>query len=460
MKKIIFTVLALVGLSTAFADNYSMNATSIIDVPTATSFTNKTTSGIFSTDVDNFMSVKDYNTVAPEKFFGYAGYNYNNSTGFNFGFAKQLKKFYLGWYFGGQLDGFSMQNKFSDKSDANKLEYTYNADATKTYTGSLLLGFEKFAVKSTLLYNPVNGAGSVSSVKDKDNNETTVDKDVYDIYADVQVAFPGKARPHFEVGLDSWVAKYYANKEGYADKSVYDLYLRGGFSKDLNSEDETFTHGFDFDFDTRWRITPMVQNQNDKGKDEHFGAADNMIQATAAYNATLEASDRLTLGAKVAVPLQVGMVWAEDYSKAIDGDKVYNTARKFYTDIGFAPKLDLGATFAVAKDKVNFNLGTSIAMGEIGWNIVGTQNRKSSSESSIDSTDTTVKFGFDSADFSTKWNAGFTAFFGEKVTLDASYNILENLNNNSIDYSSQSDIWGTAQKIFVHKLEFLVSVKL
>lgn len=67
MKKVIFTVLALAGISAAFADNYKMNASSIIDVPTATSFTNKTTSGIFGSDVDDYISVKDYVNVAPEK---------------------------------------------------------------------------------------------------------------------------------------------------------------------------------------------------------------------------------------------------------------------------------------------------------------------------------------------------------------------------------------------------------
>lgn len=460
MKKVIFTVLALAGISAAFADNYKMNASSIIDVPTATSFTNKTTSGIFGSDVDDYISVKDYVNVAPEKFFGFAGYNYNDSNGFNFGFAKQLKKVYLGWYFGGQLDGFYMQNKFSDASDANKVDYTYNANASNTYTGSLLLGFEKFSIKASLLYNPVNGVGSVSSVTDSDNNKTTVNKDTYDIYADLQFAFPGKLKPHFEAGLDSWVAKYYSNTEGYADKSFYDLYLRGGITKDLKSEDETFEHSFDFDLDTRWRITPVVQNQNKDGSDENFGAANNLIQFTAAYNASLAATDRLSLGAKVSVPFGIGMVWDQEYTKAIGGDKVYASARKFYTDLGFEPKIDLGVVFAIAKEKVNFNCGTSITVGKLGWNFVGTQNRADTSKSSIDSTDTTVKFGFDSSAFSTSWTAGFTAFFGEKVTLDASYNILENLNNNSVDYTSNSDIWETAQKIFVHKLEFLVTVKL
>lgn len=460
MKKVIFTVLALAGISAAFADNYKMNASSIIDVPTATSFTNKTTSGIFASDVDDYINVKDYVNVAPEKFFGFAGYNYNDTNGFNFGFAKQLKKVYLGWYFGGQLDGFYMQNKFSDESDANKVVYTYNANASNAYTGSLLLGFEKFSVKASLFYNPVNGVGSVTSVTDSDNNKTTVNKDTYDIYADLQFAFPGKLKPHFEAGLDSWVAKYYANTEGYADKSFYDLYLRGGITKDLKSEDETFEHSFDFDLDTRWRITPAVQNDNKEGADENFGAANNLIQFTAAYNASLAATDRFSLGAKVSVPFGIGMVWDQDYTKPIGGDKVYAAKRNFYTDLGFEPKIDLGVVFAIAKEKVNFNCGTSITVGKLGWNFVGTQHRKDPSKSSIDSTDTTVKFGFDSSAFSTSWNAGFTAFFGEKVTLDASYNILENLNNNSVDYTSNSDIWETAQKIFVHKLEFLVTVKL
>ena len=127
MKKIICAAaLGAAVLSFASAKNYTgVNAAAIKDVPTATSFTATTTKGLFSTDVDDFISVTDFWGVQPEKFFGYFGYNYNDTKGFNFGFARQLKKMYVGAYFGGQLDGMKMTSKFSDASGADKVNYTY-----------------------------------------------------------------------------------------------------------------------------------------------------------------------------------------------------------------------------------------------------------------------------------------------------------------------------------------------
>ena len=185
-----------------------------------------------------------------------------------------------------------------------------------------------------------------------------------------------------------------------------------------------------------------------------------MIQLSAAYKATVAATDKLTLKAKFALPLQVGLVWDEDYNKPIDGDKAYNTSRAFKTDIGFEPTLTFAATYAVVPGKFQFNCGTKITVGDLGWNIVATQTRDDPTSSSVDSTKTTVAFGFDSSDFATSWDAGFTAFLGKKVTVDASYNILNKLNNNSVDYSSNNDIWEVVKDVFVQKLEFLVTVKL
>ena len=463
MKKIICAAaLGAAVLSFASAQNYTgVNAAAIKDVPTATSFTATTTKGLFSTDVDDFISVTDFWGVQPEKFFGYFGYNYNDDArGFNFGFARQLKKMYVGAYFGGQLDGMKMTSVFNDASGANKVDYTYEADAKYAYTGSILLGAEKFGVKASLYYNPVGGVGYLKNIKPDSGDESIIQQDTYEFYTDLQLGFNNKYSPFFQIAVDAMTAKYYDNNNGYADKGFADLYLRGGFTQNLKSETEGFSHKVSYNADTRWRITPIVQNQNKDGSDEHLGAANHLIQLSAAYKATVAATDKLTLKAKFALPLQVGLVWDEDYQKPIDGDKAYNTARTFKTDIGFEPTLTFAATYAVVPGKFQFNCGTKITVGDLGWNIVATQTRDDPTSSSVDSTSTTVAFGFDSSDFATSWDAGFTAFLGKKVTVDASYNILNKLNNNSVDYSSNSDIWEVVKDVFVQKLEFLVTVKL
>lgn len=68
MKKIICAAaLGAAVLSFASAKNYTgVNAAAIKDVPTATSFTATTTKGLFSTDVDDFISVTDFWGVQPE----------------------------------------------------------------------------------------------------------------------------------------------------------------------------------------------------------------------------------------------------------------------------------------------------------------------------------------------------------------------------------------------------------
>ena len=79
MKKVIISILTLACLSFAFADNYSMNATGFNDIPTATSFTNTTTAGVFGNDIDDYMSVSDFSNVEFDKFFSFLGYNYNET---------------------------------------------------------------------------------------------------------------------------------------------------------------------------------------------------------------------------------------------------------------------------------------------------------------------------------------------------------------------------------------------
>lgn len=467
MKKIIATILTLAIASFAFATGngyktLKQRVSPIHDIPSASSYTDATTSGVFGTDVDDFMDVNSYTNVQPEKFFGFLGYNYddtyNTGVGFNFGFAKQFKPFYLGYWFGGTVDGFTMESVFDDTDKANKTDYEYNAEASRSYTGAVLLGFDKFAVKTSMLYNPKDGKGYYSKLEPDSGDSTIKSADTYEIYFDVQVGLATKLAPHFEIGLDSWVEKAYDNSNGTVDKSFYDLYLRGGITKDLKSNDDIFTHSWDFDLDTRWRIKPIVQNENDDGSDENIGEANNLIQLSATYNVELTATDKLTLGASIGLPLKFGMIWDPEYTKAIKGDKVYGN-RNISTDILFVPTLDFGVQYAAVPNKFQLNAGTNIEIGTIGWNIDATQFRKSDS-SSVDSTSTDVTFGYNSEDFSTSWTCGFTAFFGKNVTLDASYNILEDLTNNSIDYSSKNDIWETAQAIFVHKLEFLVTVKL
>ncbi len=65
-----------------------------------TSKTNAATAGIFSTDVDNYMSVTGFSGVEMEKAFGYVGYD---NAMLSLGYARKLGSIYLGTYYNGNI---------------------------------------------------------------------------------------------------------------------------------------------------------------------------------------------------------------------------------------------------------------------------------------------------------------------------------------------------------------------
>lgn len=465
MKTILLAAaLFAASLSTAVAiNNYAAvgsdkHAASIFDVPTATSFTGSITKGLFSTDVDDYMNVNDFRNVQPEKLFAFFGYNYRldddlnrtsgSNNGFNIGFAKQFSPFFMGAYFGGHLDGFKMTSVFNDAPGANKSDYTYVADAQFTYTGAVLMGFEKFAVKASLLYDPRNGIGYLHSTSDDE-----IRSDVWRLYTAVQVGLNHSWAPHFELGIDSHVARFYQKSAGSADRSFYDVYLRGGVTQPLADVSEKYAHEFSYDADTRWRIYPLVWNENNDMRTEKFGLADHLIQLTAAYKATVTPLERVTFKMKVALPFEVGWKFDAYSIKTVtkdDNNTSYESPRNYYTDIGFVPTFAVGATFAVIPNRFQLNFGTEFKIGELGWNIHTVDTMKDSgASSSKSSTQTDVSFGFDPDNFGTDWGLGLTVFFGRAISLDARYNILQAVNNTI-----------KVQEIKDATFEFLVTVKM
>lgn len=466
IKNMLIGAALVAAASTAFAaGNYVGTgnpnyASAIYSIPGPTSNKKATTSGRFSTDIDNYMGVNDWSGIKPEKFFSFLGYNYNNSKGsnFNMGFAKNTSKnTYLGFYFGGQLDGMKMTSVFSDDTDLTKNSYDYESESANSYTASVLVGTKKgLGVKTSMFYCP-GSQKSTYSRPDMDEKDYT-QIDLYELWGDVSVGLGDKRATHFNVGLDANVAKA-TNNYGFQDNSFYDLYLGGGFTTEKSK--------WDFDLDTRWRITPVTYKHTNDMDYDHFGKSDNIVRFTAAKGYTLDATKNLTLKAKFKVPLTLGVKTVDDDAVRVDGnDWVYSAQRVHYTNLGFTPSLALGAVWKPVPNKVDINVGTSFNLGDIGWDFVTTSNRKKTDSASIDNSNCEVSFGFDSSNMEINWTSGFTCYFGKAVTLDADFNVVGNLFNglgsNNDTFKRNSDILQTLNRVLIPSsgLSFLLTLKL
>lgn len=450
---------ALLAAAVSFAsadDKITVNATAINDVNAApASMSDASTAGRFGTDVDDYMGVNDWSNVEFDKWFGFVGYNFDGNK-FNMGYATKLKDNYLGFYFGGYGADFTMKSRFSSDTDAVPNSYTYQATSTEQYAFALLFGTAKgIGIKASVYYAPTQDNGNDSNYNKPDTSKDAYTSlDVWELYADLQVGLGDEKATHFEIGLDSNVAKASSN-QGYTDASWYDLYLRGGLT----------LKEWDLDLDTRWRITPLVRKEGKDYKEWQYGETNNLIQFTAARAFDYEATEKLALSAKFAFPLSFGITADYDASKTdttSSGDWTYNTARTHNIDIVLTPTLDLGAKYKVLPNKFDFNFGTSLELGNIGWNIIATGSRKSDS-ASYDDTVTDVTFGWDHRTMDITWVSGFTVHFSEKVTLDAEYQIMRRVLNgfsSNVDTFNGRGVNETVGKVFFSDaVNLLLSVK-
>lgn len=467
IKNLLIGAALIAAASTAFAENYddgttNANYASVIrSIPSPTSNKKFATSGRFSTDIDNFMDVNDWSGIKPKKFFSFLGYDYGNDMGsnFNMGFAKYMNKnTYVGMYFGGQLDGMKMTSVFSDDTDVEPNSYAYESTSENSFTTSVLIGTKGgLGIKTSIFYKPNDTTQSTYSRPnmDKDPFEQV---DLFELWGDVSVGLGDKKSTHFNIGLDANVAKA-TTDGGFIDNSYYDLYIGAGMTTEKT--------GWDLDLDTRWRITPVTYKHVGGYDYDHFGYSDNIVRFTAAKGFTCEATKNLTLKAKFKLPLSLGVKSTDDDAARVDGeDWIYSTTRTHYTNLGLTPSLNLGAVWKAVPNKVDINVGTGINLGRIGWDFVTVSNRDKTDSASIDNSNCTVSFGFDSSALNISWRSGFTCYFGKYVTLDAYYNIIGNLfdglSSNDITFNRNNDILETLNKMVIPAsgLSFVLTLKM
>ena len=441
------------------------------------SMTNESSKGLFGTDVDDYLDVNEWSNVQPTKMFGFLSYGTSGTDKINTGFAMPVGKFYLGAFFGGQLN--SWTSEVGTRTGAKHGSGSFSASSTKTTnkaSGSVLFGFNNIGILGNITYTPGSGNRTdhhktLGGVK-LDNNQYTLDvaaKAGFNVTGPKDILFKTSA----EVGITSKV-----NKLRVTDKTVspdtytmvngneHDLHINGGVYFDF-AHNGPVTQGASLSLNTDWTIYPTLTGRTKSaGKtiDTYtYGRWHDAITLEPSWSITYEPEgSKVALKAKVGVPIAFDTKIEHNYTKT-DGKKAYNTARKHTTTINFTPELKAGLTYAPIA-KLRFNVGAEVAVPKFGWTITKTQYRKvddGTVDSNAGGTVRSYGYHFDTADGKITLASGFTWFITQNVTFDANWKLTDNLLNGFSHKLKNSDpLLTTINKLLVHEVGFMLSVKL
>lgn len=470
-KKLLATALVL---AVCFA---AVSAAERID---PTSMTNESSKGLFGTDVDDYLDVNEWSNVQPTKMFGFLSYGTSGTGEINTGFAAPIGKFYLGAFFGGQLH--SWKSEVGTRTGAKAGNGSFSASSTTANaapnkaSGSVLFGFNNIGILGNITYMPEAGNSTdhhktLGGLK-MTNNKYTLDVAVkagFNVAGPKDILFKTSA----EVGITSKVNKArVVNKtispDTYAmsNANEHDLHINGGVYFDF-AHNGPVTQAASLSLNTDWTIYPThVGRAKAAGTtvDTYmYGRWHDAIKLEPSWSITYEPEgSKVALKAKVGVPIAFDTKIGFNYTKT-DGKKAYNTARQHTTTIDFTPELKAGLTYAPIA-KIRFNVGAQVNIPKFGWTITKTQHRKEDDGKVDPDKGGTVRsygYHFDTADGKIQLASGFTWFITQNVTFDANWKLTDNLLNGfSHQLNKNDDIWKTINKVLVHEVGFMLSVKL
>lgn len=401
-----------------------------------TSMTSESTSGLFGNDIDDFMSVTGWSGVKPENAFFMAGYS---DYGYNLGFAKQFKPFYMGV----KLDG-----KFKQATITSGDSSSYNDVSNNSYSIATLFGFSNIGVKATVAVG--NGG-----INDSKNGDTQTKTENFTLLTGVEfgmnTTLKNKAfKPVASIALTSNVNKTY-NKNGSnetkTDNSKYNLALGAGAEWDIYAKGAV-TNTTALAFATNFNILPNETVTNIKT----YGAYDWGFVLTPAWTTKYEV-EKFKFGVNVTMPINFNFSGTADYVKS-DGTKAY-VDRTLTNTIEMSPSCNVGASIQIAKP-VAFNVGTTIDVPYLQWAFVTTKNRDGNETSTVKAN--TFKFNSNDAGNTVKFTSGFAFNCGKNVMVDTSYAILSQFDG--FKWSPAGDFWGTVNKLIFAQLKAQVTVKL
>ena len=415
-----------------------------------TSMTSKSTSGLFGNDIDDFMSVTGWSGVKPENAFFMAGHSYN---GYNLGFAKQFKPFYMGV----KLDG-----KFKKATITSGDNSSYNDVSANVYSVSTLFGFSNIGVKATVAV----GNGGINDVK---NGDTQTKTENFILLTGVEfgmnTTLKNKAfKPVASIALTSNVDKSYTkagSTETKTDNSKYNLALGADAEWDIYAKGAV-TNTTALAFKTNFNILPNETFTNTKT----YGAYDWGFVLIPAWTTKYEV-EKFKFGVNVTMPINFNFIGTPDYLE-VNGSKTYPESnptnpsesirdRTFTNTIAMAPNCNVGASIQIAKP-VAFNVGTTIDVPYLQWKFVTTKNRDSSGNETSTAKANTFTFNENNAGNTVKFTSGFAFNCGKNVMVDTSYGILSQFNG--FEWDKGTNFWDTVNKLIFAELKAQVTVKL
>lgn len=438
-----------------------------------TSMTNESSQGLFGTDVDDYLDVNEWSNVQPTKVFGFLSYGKSGTDKINTGFAMPVGKFYLGAFFGGQLNDWT--SEVGTRTGAKQGNGSFSASGTKTThqaSGSVLFGFNNIGILGNITYKPGSGNKTdhhktLPGVK-FDLNNYTLDVAVkagFNVTGPKDILFKTSA----EVGITSKVNKTRTTTKSpdvytMANSNEHDLHINGGVYFDF-AHNGPVTQGASLSLNTDWTIYPTHTGRtktSGKTIDTYtYGRWHDTIKLEPSWSITYEPEgSKVALKAKVGVPITFDTKIGYNYTKT-DGKKAYNPARTHTTTIDFTPELKAGLTYAPI-DKIRFNVGAKVSVPSFGWNITKTENRKIDDGSNADNgTVRSFEYHFNTADGKIGLASGFTWFITQNVTFDANWKLTDNLLDGfSHKLTNNENIWKTINKVLVHEVGFMLSAKL
>lgn len=376
--------------------------------------TNVATAGLFGNDVDDFTNVNYWSNVAPKQYFAYFGmgsdFGYENRdpiTTYNLGFAKQLKKFYWGVYFAGNL-GKNTTTKETVGGNTTKENKTEASEFQFNNTfgfGNVGLGFDFY----------YRDRGSTRA----ENNTTTNDKLNLAFKAGLKEYKVKKTKiiPFAKLSFDIDGVK--TKNATTVDNRFWTLGLEAGadipVGKDKNVE-QTASVGLGMNLK--------------KPADSDVKKSNFVIVIPVGYKAVVKASNALSLG------------FSANLESKLDFGKV-GDASEFNFDL--TPSVAAGVTYATKKN-IDLNAGIKFAVPKFTY--VKDENTSTAT--------------WDGNDASLGFNSGFAIKPTKNICIDCSYEILAHIFGNNTDTNlteGNYNFWNTVNKVLVHNIGFEVSVK-
>lgn len=456
MKKVLTALFTLCLFGMAFAQQPGSSS----------SKTSTSTQGLFKTDVDNYYDLAGWDSVKPENFFGFLGYD-TSADGINFGLAHQFKNLFVGYYFGGALDEYTVT---SSKTTAGGSTTSVKSKETSalatapcgTFDTGLLFGFGNMAIKAAIYYDVTRDEISEQTNPDVINNNQK-----YVITPEVDFAMKSKLKDWdavysgnlaFEFNVDETYSEV-GGVKNFTDNSKYILYLGAGMG--LEKSDKKFTHNIAASMLNKIYIfSSDISATSDKVTSQE-GKAGYELYLTPSYELTYPASKNLTFKFGVTMPLNLAYASGAD-SFETDGTKSYPAT--VVSDFDLYSQTNLRAAL-VYQWKPNFALNTGIGINAPKFALNNkTTVVKNTTSGDVESETSALSFTISQTDASCSWSSGFTFTPAKGIVIDASYEILANIFGSDFktDFNegSGTSILNNLNKAIVHNIAVEVSVKL